>query len=275
VSTSAYELSRDAIRVEGPDAITFLQGQVSQDVAGLAIGMSAFTFILEPQGKVDVWGRVTRVAADAVVVDVDGGYGEAAMARLNRFKLRTKATIELLPWRSVAVRDDLPPGLQADVVAGFDWPHFTGVDLLGPSIVPPAGAIVHSAEHYERRRIEAGVPRLGHELDANTIPAEAGPVVVARSVSFTKGCYTGQELVARVDSRGNNTPRNLRRVVITGGVPERGADVTSDGIHIGVLTSVAATATGAVALASIRRGVEVPSEARIDGFAATVEALPA
>src|ERR1700754_2460551 len=100
----AYELDREVIRIAGPDAISYLQGQLSQDVAGLAVGASAFTFLLEPQGKVSVWGRITRVADDAIVFDVDSGFAEAAMARLTRFKLRTKADIERLDWQVVAIR---------------------------------------------------------------------------------------------------------------------------------------------------------------------------
>src|SRR5687768_1874889 len=214
-----YELDRDVLRISGPDAISFLQGQLSQDVAGLAVGASAFTFLLEPQGKVSAWGRITRIADDAILFDVDRGFAEAAIARLNRFKLRTKAEIEQVDW---------------PVYADFDWPGFDGADLIGD----------HA--DYERRRIEAGVPAMGHEFDANTIPAEAGDVIIEKSVSFTKGCYTGQELVARVDSRGNNTPRRLRLVRIDGGVPESGSELLVDDKIVGKLTSVAASDGGAV-----------------------------
>lgn len=81
----------------------------------------------------------------------------------------------------------------------------------------------------ERLRITAGVPRVGAELDPSVIPAEVGRWFVDGSASFTKGCYTGQELVARVDSRGSNTPRHLRVITVTGGVPSVGDDVVVDG----------------------------------------------
>jgi folate-binding protein YgfZ len=259
----AYPLERDVVRIAGPEAISFLQGQLSQDVARLAIGDSAFTFLLEPQGKVSAWGRVTRTADDEIIFDVDGGFGDAAVARLNRFKLRTKADIQRLDWRVVAVRGDAPPPERAPghadvVVATFDWPGFDGFDLLGVDVAAPAGVTVGAPADHERRRIEAGVPALGHELDADTIPAEAGPLVIERSVSFTKGCYTGQELVARVDSRGSNTPRRVRLVRIDGGVPGEGSEVVVDDKVAGRITSVAASATGAVALASVQRAVTPP-----------------
>jgi len=254
-----YKLERDVIRISGPDAISFLHGQLSQDVAGLTVGASAFTFLLEPQGKVSAWGRITRVADDAIVFDVDGGFGDVAIARLTRFKLRTKADIERLEWSVVAVRGDIdfdPSG--AAVVAPFHWPGFEGVDLMGPAVEMPSGVSVGDATDYERRRIEAGVPAMGHELDVNTIPAEAGATIIDTSVSFTKGCYTGQELVARVDSRGNNTPRRLHLVRVDDGVPESGSELLVDDKSVGRLTSVAPSGSGAVALAYVQRAVVPP-----------------
>jgi len=257
--TIAYPLDRDVIRIVGPDAISFLQGQLSQDVVRLAVGASAFTFLLEPQGKVSAWGRITRVADDAIIFDVDRGFADVAIARLSRFKLRTKADFERLDWRVVAVRGDVAYDTTgAGVVATYDWPGFEGLDLMGADIAAPAGIVAGDHAEYERRRIEAGVPVMGHELDAATIPAEAGDVIIDKSVSFAKGCYTGQELVARVDSRGNNTPRRLRLVRIDDGVPDAGSELLVDGKVVGKLTSVAASDSGAVALAYVQRGVVPP-----------------
>ena len=258
----AYTLDRDIIRIAGPDAISYLQGQLSQDVAALAAGASAFTFLLEPQGKVSAWGRVTRVADDAVLFDVDAGFADVALARLTRFKLRTKADIERLDWRMMAIRGDAESFDHGDAVfARFDWPDFEGVDLMGADVTVPSDITVGDHAEYERRRIEAGVPVMGHELDANTIPAEAGDVVIDKSVSFTKGCYTGQELVARVDSRGNNTPRRLRLVRVDDGVPEPGSELLVDDKAVGRLTSVAPSGRGAVALAYVQRAVVPPTAA--------------
>src|SRR5687768_12379363 len=90
------KVPRDVVRVSGPDAISFLQGQLSQDVDGLAVGATAWSLLLQPQGKVDALVRVTRIADDAVVLDVDGGFGDAVVTRLDRFKLRVKADIDAL-----------------------------------------------------------------------------------------------------------------------------------------------------------------------------------
>jgi folate-binding protein YgfZ len=271
----AVRIARDVVRVSGPDAATYLQGQLSQDVVRLQVGSCAWTFVLQPQGKVDAWFRITRLADDAYLCDVDGGAGEALVARLNRFKLRVKLTIESLEWQCVAVRgvpalDVDADALGAPVAAPVDWAGTVGVDLLGPAVVLPPGIAEGTREQYDAWRVAVGMPAMGAELDESTIPAEAGVVDV--SVSFTKGCYTGQELVARVDSRGSRTPRKLRRVVLA---PQHAVApgtvlLADDGHEVGVLTTVASGA----ALAYVRREVEPPATALVEGVPVSVEALP-
>src|SRR6185312_2912368 len=142
----------------------------------------------------------------------------------------------------------------------------------------PAGLEVCDPAAYEVMRIEAGLAAMGRELEERTIPEETG--LVAATVSFTKGCYTGQELVARIDSRGGNVPRRLRGVVAASDGPTAmavGQAVTVGGQEIGRLTSVAVSPTrGAVALAYIKRGNQPPVRAQLDGDGpdVTVVALP-
>jgi folate-binding protein YgfZ len=268
----AVWLPRDVVRVAGPDAESFLQGQLSQDVAGLAAGGgSAWSFLLQPQGKVDAFLRVTKQADDEFILDVDAGWGEAVMARLNRFKLRVKADIDARPdWRCLAIRgprahEVAPP----DTGTTADWPGLPGVDLLGPDPTVPDGVPLASIEDYERARIAAGVPVMGKELDEHTIPAESG--VVDRAVSFTKGCYTGQELVARIDSRGGNVPRRLRAlVVVDGSTLPTGAAIDVDGKDRGRVTSAAP----GMALAYVHRDVEPPADATVAGTAVRITTLP-
>jgi folate-binding Fe-S cluster repair protein YgfZ len=177
----AFWWDRDVVRIAGPDAAAFLQGQLSQDVDAVAPGTSAWALLLQPQGKVDAFVRLTRVGGDEFVVDVDAGWGEATVARLERFKLRVKADVERLPWRCLALRsgDGVSPVRvdTADVLAvTCDWPGFSGTDLLGEEPAVPAGIEIGDAVDLERRRIAAGFPRMGAELDVRTIPAEAGVV---------------------------------------------------------------------------------------------------
>ncbi|MDH4147972.1 MAG: hypothetical protein OEY23_22680 [Acidimicrobiia bacterium] len=278
----AVELARDVVRASGPDAATFLQGQLSQDVAGLAVASSAWTLLLEPQGRLTAWLRVTRTADDAFLLDVEAGHAEAVVARLSRFKIRTRCELDVLDgWRMVALRG---PGssavdltdIAAEVVADAGWPEPAGVDLVGPGVTTPAGVLRCSPLAYDIVRIEAGVPAMGHDLDERVIPAEAG--IVEGSVSFTKGCYTGQELVARLDSRGGNVARRLRRLEVDGpALPPRGAALVGAGGEVGRLTSVAATGAAgggpaAVALGYVHRSVEPPASlvARWDGGEAAV-----
>ena len=266
----------------GPEAVSFLEGQLSQAVAGLAPGGSTWAFLLQPQGKVVAFLRVLRVGEEELVLETDAGSGPAMIERLNRFKLRVKADLDLLDWRCVAVRGpsshEAAAGGTGTVVVA-DWPGLPGADLVGEAAAGPDGVPVCSMEAYEAVRIEAGIPVMGKELDESTIPAEAG--VVDRSVSFTKGCYTGQELVARIDSRGGNVPRRLRGLVFPDDVAmPAGATLQADGKDVGRVTSVAfSPRVGAtVALAYVRRAVEPPAEVVVswDGGSspARVEALP-
>jgi folate-binding protein YgfZ len=280
-SLGAIEIDRDVVRVAGPDALAYLQGQLSQNVEDLDVGSTALSFLLAPTGKVDAWLRVTRRSGDEVILDVAGGHGEAVLARLRRFLLRTKADVDPLAWRAVALRG---PG--AEAVAGDDrltvpalWPGVEGVDLLGPDVAPPPGVEVVGRDAFESLRIRAGVPALGAELTEATIPAEAGQAVIDASVDFTKGCFTGQELVARIDSRGGRVPRRIRGVLVPGGGPAVGDAVVVEGSEVGKVTSVAPhPAGGSVALALVGRAVEPPAAAEVataaGPVAATVVGLP-
>jgi folate-binding protein YgfZ len=272
-SVGAVWLGRDVVRVSGPDAVEFLQGQCSQDVAALPVGQSAWSWVLQPQGKVDALARATRESGDVIVLDTDGGYGEALLARLARFKLRVKADLEVLRWRCLAVRG--PDAKQIGGGVDATWPGLPGVDVLGQDPPVPDGIAIVSHAAYEAVRIEAGVPAMGAELTERTIPAETG--IVDRTVSFTKGCFTGQELVARIDSRGGHVPRHLRGLALVDVAPI-GAAIEVNGKVAGSLTSVAPRPGGAVGLAYIGRDVTLPADVAVRWEGGTtsgrVEVLP-
>ena len=279
----AVPIERDAIVVSGPEALGYLQGQLSQDVEVLGVGESARSLLLQPSGKVDAWLRVTRSTDDELILDVDAGHGEAVLARLRRFKLRTKAELAGVRWSGWALRG---PSVQRREGAGPDvlalpagWPGVSGVDLLGPAVERPAGLDELAVGALEALRVECGVPAMGAELTDATIPAEGGQWLIDASVSFTKGCYTGQELVARIDSRGGNVPRPIRGLLVEGDPVPTGSTVWFDGKEVGLVTSTARSAAlGAIALAPIARGVEDGSAVEIevgpDRRSATVAGLP-
>jgi folate-binding protein YgfZ len=258
------EVGRDAVWVAGDDAETYLQGQCSADVGALGGGESAWTFLLQPSGKVEVLARVTR-RPGGFVLDTDGGFGAVLVERLRRFLLRTKATVEPLAWRCLAVRRPGPRlvTMGAELIAQADWHGQPGFDILGETVEPPLGATRIERPGYERLRVEAGWPAMGTELTPDTIPAESG--VVCEAASFTKGCYTGQELVARIDSRGGHVPHLLRHVRLSRAATP-GDPLHVDGKEVGRLTSVA----GDLALAYVARAVEPPASADLG----SVEAIP-
>ena len=281
-TAAAVNVPRDVVRVSGPDAEAYLQGQCSQDVSSLVAGGSAESLLLSPQGKVEVYLRMTRVGDQEFLLDTDEGFGSAVVARLERFRLRMRVDLEPLDWVCLAVRG--PEAAQGvtggpEVVLPVAWAGLDGVDLLGPP--PPEGtgrwvadSVVDApAEAWEAVRIEAGVPVNGRELVDGTIAAEVG--LVERTVSFTKGCFTGQELVARLDARGSKVARRLRGLVVGtgpggGAIPEGAAPSlvgstvhTHDGEHeVGRLSSAAWSPGhgGPVALATLHRRIEVPEE---------------
>ena len=253
-------MSRDVVRVAGADAVDYLQGQLSQDI-GAALGLA---FLLEPTGKVSALLRWRRTDDDTFVLDTDAEAGDALLARLRRFLLRTKADVEQIDVRCVRLF-----GGDVDGAVAAVWPPVDDapVDLLDAE--PPPGTGDLDRVGYDRKRILAGVPVCGVDIGAETIPAEAGQWVIDAAVSFTKGCYTGQELVARIDSRGGNVPRPLRVLQSAdGGSMPPVADVLdgSDAV-VGRITSAAAD----VALGPIARKVEPGTTVRVgDGTLAVV-----
>jgi len=294
-----FRSSRDVLAVRGPDAEAYLQGQLSQDVAALPVGAAADSLLLEPDGKLSALLRVTRSDGQGFVIDVDAGYGDAVTARLRRFLLRSKVELEKVAWRCLSLRGPVVGEAAAGLLAvlsergvlalPFEWNGWAGVDLLGPEDVVlgpdavelPVGLVACGPLAVEACRIVSGIPAMGTELTGKTIAAEAG--LVERTVSFTKGCYTGQELVARIDSRGSNVARRLVGLVAPAGpagdagdaVLARGmtlhageappGDGAADDKVAGTVTSAAWSAElGAwAALGYLHRSVEAPGPVRV------------
>lgn len=270
----ATTISRDAVRVSGSDATTFLQGQLSQDLDALAVSTSTWTFVLQPDGKVHTWARLTKTAADVYLLDTDAGAGEALGQRLSRFLLRTKAEVEALSLDGVAVRgDDLPHPDVAEGVLRLPSPHHLGYDLLGAGATAPADVEVVDAERLDAHRIEHGIPAMGAELHDGVIPAEVGQWIIDESVSFTKGCFVGQELVARIDSRGGNVPRHLRAIVCDAAV-EVGDEIETSGPASSVTSAATSMAHGPVALAFCGRKVEPGAQVVVGATQGVVHELP-
>jgi tRNA-modifying protein YgfZ len=295
---------RGAVLVTGPEAWSYLQSLVSADLDTVGDAAGVHSLLLTPQGKLDVDFRLLRVG-DEAWLDCDPGFGEQLAASLNRFRIRVKCDVidRTGSWGSLAVRGpgavDVASALNVEVSATlhahvpFDdavvvrapWPGGDGFDVVGPTStvasaadrLTAAGVASCSSDAYEALRIEVGVPRQGYDLDEKTIPQEA--FLERDAVSFTKGCFLGQELVCRIDTRGR-VNRYLRRLTsIADGRPPRGSEIVSGDKVVGTVTSSVASAdVPAAALGYVRHEVDPPAEVELrwDGGAgqAVVEALP-
>jgi folate-binding protein YgfZ len=258
VSAVVSRPPRDVVVVTGADARSFLQSLVSQDLDPLADGDGVRSLLLTPQGKLDVeFGLV--LVGDEVWLVCEGGLGEQLASSLNRFKIRVDVQIELRPDLGVLLV--LDGGEVEEPAVPSPWPGARGVEVVGPAEKVDAleaehvgsGAERWPGEEYERRRIAAGVPRQGFELDGKTIPQEA---FLEPSVSFDKGCFLGQELVCRIDTRGH-VNRYLRRLTtIEGEAPPGGAEIVAGEKVVGAVTSAA----DGTALGYVRREVEPPAD---------------
>lgn len=245
----AVRESVTAISVSGADARRYLHSQLSNDIENLAVGSTCNSLLLEPVGRVVALLRVGCVADDAFMLEFDTAVDEsvvgAVVARLSRFLIRTKAVIETVNVDVVRVRsttDDPIPSTLRELpgVRPAWWCDGSAIDIVGASDVPSElSSVIDSttsgASRLEAERVRRGWPANGREIvPGETIPASLGVVPVA--VSFTKGCYPGQELVERMDSRGSTAPRTLRVIEdLELGV---GDDITAAGAVVGVVTSV-------------------------------------
>ena len=225
-------LQRDVITATGADARTYLHSQLSQDISGMRVGETRQSLLLQPTGKLDGIIRVTCVEGETFVLDVDSGCGEAVLARLNRFKIRVKADLSLGRESWVAIRNaqtPIPGSIPAWRCDG------SAVDLR--SETAPTEFRQGSNNDYEQARIIAAWPTMNTDVTETSIPAETG--IIDEAVSFTKGCYPGQELVERMDSRGSIAPRQLRYVQV-GEDAVVGQEVEHEGRQ-GMITSLSGT----------------------------------
>ena len=253
---------RGFVLVSGPDTFSFLQALVSADLDPLADGDAVHSLLLAPQGKLDVDFRLLRVGPEEAWLDCAPRLGAQLKTSLTRFLIRVKAEIvdrsgELGMLSRIGADDGMvvPDGVhRIDTAWGFD--------LIGSRDALPAVTGVDPVA-FEAWRIEQAIPVQPADVDDTTIPQEA--FLERDAVSFTKGCFIGQELVCRIDSRGH-VNRFLRRLAVAGGiVPPAGAEVLAGDTVVGHVTSAVAVPgeDRAVALGMVRREVEPPAAVTI------------
>jgi folate-binding protein YgfZ len=287
---------RGKLALTGTEAKAFLHGQVTNDVESLEPGTGAYAAFLSHKGKMQGDLRILDTG-DELLLDTERHALQGLFNMIRRYKLGMdvelhKRTLEtgLLSLvgpgaRAVAGAEALPAAEHANAHAELGARRVllavtdAGVDVFAAAgdveavreALVAAGAVPVSEEAAEVVRVESGRPRWGHELDDTVIPQEAG--LNERAVSFTKGCYVGQETVARLHYRGkpNRHLRGLRLAApVAPGTP----------LHLGervvgtIGSSVVSPVLGPIALAIVRREAEPGVTLDAGGVAAEVVTLP-
>jgi folate-binding protein YgfZ len=288
---------RGKLIVSGGEAAEYLQGQLTNDVEALSPGDGQYAALLDRKGHMQADMRVLRTSTEEIWIDTEPEALGAVRRHLETYKIGREVTVvdvsaeraifSLVGPRSVEIAATavLPEyaGEATDVsgVACLAVGTADGVDLIARSTdaehlrkaLVAAGAVEVGPEAAEIVRIETGAPRFGAEMSAETMPAEAG--IVERAVSFTKGCYIGQEPVARLHYKGRPN-RHLRGLELSAPAAP-GASLRLGEKEVGRVGSACVSpARGPIALAIVRREAEPGAELAVgeDGVTARVVDLP-
>src|ERR1044072_5212640 len=283
--------------VTGPDAAEYLQGQLTNDVDALEPGQGCYAALLDRKGHMQADMRVLRLSPEEAWIDTEPEAIEAARRHLAMYKIgrevevddvgAERAILSLAGPRSAEIAGSPPldtyscapishSGVECTAVGTRD-----GIDLIAAQgdaeqlreSLAAAGAPEVGAEAAEILRIEAGTPRFGSEMGPQTMPAEAG--IVEAAVSFTKGCYIGQEPVARLHYNGRPN-RHLRGLRLSAPATP-GASLRLGEKEVGEIGSYCLSpALGPLGLAIVRREAEPGAELAVgeDGVTARVVDLP-
>lgn len=275
---------RTILAVRGRDAALFLQGMLTQEIANLAPGEVRQGCQVDRRGRLlaEMW---IRRLDDGVDLEIQLDRLEAVRESLDRHHFLEDATFEQMPELSVllltgpsagkiAVSIDLPVWPVRDA-GGADFHILTPDPVDLGARLTAAGAVPLGGQTLDRLRIEAGIPWFGREMGHDTLPLEVG---LEAAISFEKGCYVGQEAVARLHYQGK--PRSgLAGVRFMGDPAPSGSPIFSADEHVGTLRSVAPApkkdAGDAIGLATLRREIlEEGRLVRISGRDARIEILP-
>ena len=288
---------RARIAVSGAEAADYLQGQVTNDVEALESGLGAYAALLDRKGRMQGDMRVLRIADDEFEIDSEAVAAPALLRHLQMYKIGREVTVDEIGDRGpilsvigpaaheVTATGPLAPehAHRVQMLAGVEVRAIAtdlGVDLACPADglgavreeLARAGAEEVSEAAVEIVRVESGRPRFGAEMTTATIPEEAG--INERAVSFIKGCYIGQETVARLHYKGKPN-RHLRGLRLSGSA-SAGDPVSAGDREVGTIgTAVLSPAYGPIALAILRREAEPGSTVTVgDGVEAELVDLP-
>ncbi len=304
--------ARGLVRVTGPDRAKYLHSILTNDILALVPGQGCYAALLDVKGHLQADMRLF-VLDDAVLIDLDPMLTASLIPALKRYIVIYKVKLEELSherlhlamwgpksgdWLTALFGRTLPTLPDYHLVT-WEWQgtpiqviHWSetgekGVHLLVPSAIGAAfwtallecgrsiGAMPVGIRAVESLRIEAGVPRFGAELDGTRFPAEAG---IEQAVSYTKGCYLGQETTMRIKTQGS-VNRKLVGLLLDGSrLPETGSALFADGQKVGVVTSAVDSPTlkRKIALGYAQKGFFSPGAVLTleDQSRATITELP-
>src|SRR5688572_19003003 len=295
----------DVVELTGADRRRFLHGYVTADVQGLDDGASAYGFLTSHQGRV-LADLAVLAAPDRLFLELPAGSAERVATHLGKYVIADRVEIRPRPdlhaitlfgavaeaaagaalspgENSVAEETVLDTPVLADRRAVWGMPAVTlwveaerAADLFRRLLEAgrPAGLVPVGLAALETRRVELGVPRFGRDFGADHFPQETG--LEERAVSYTKGCYLGQEVIARIHYRGQAN-RVMRGLLLEGAAPPDGTEVSFEGRPLGTLSSAVESPVmeRAIALAVLhRRGAEPGTRVQLPVGEAVVAGLP-
>jgi tRNA-modifying protein YgfZ len=286
---------RAKLEVAGDEAAEYLQGQLTNEIEGLGPDQGCYAALLDRKGHVQADMRVLRLSDGKIWLDLEPGPAPTVLRHLRTYSVGRELEIEDVS-ENWAVTSLIGP--QAAEITGIDglraehgqrFRHWDGVEVLGVAtdlgldlitrcdqkealrnLLVAGGAVEVSEAAAEILRVESGRPRFGAEITPEVMPAEAG--IVERAVDFEKGCYIGQEPVARLHYRGKPN-RHLRGLRLSAPA-EPGARLWLEEREVGSVGTVCVSpALGPIALAIVRREAEPGDALRVGDAAATAEVV--
>jgi len=287
--------ARRILLVGGEDAVDFLQGQLTNDIAAIAPGQGCYAALLDRKGHMQADMRALRLTEVEIWLDTEPGSAQAVLRHLSTYRVGRRVEIAELGAER-AILSLIGPAAPKLAGAGPLSPEHAhrelevggvscravatdlGVDLIcsrGEAAVVSGALVEAGAEGVgeaaaEIVRVEAGRPRFGREMSTATIPQEAG--IEGRAVSFTKGCYIGQETVARLHYKGRPN-RHLRGLRLEAPVAD-GDPIMLGEREVGRIgTAVVSPARGPIALAVIRREAEPGALVAVGGNGNSAEVV--
>lgn len=256
------------IAVSGEDRLKWLHDLTTQFLTDLEVGLWKPAMILDPQGHIEYQFNVVDDGTTTFLV-LDASYAETLVAYLTKMKFMLKVDVRDATSEFAVLR---APG--------------AATDIGGPFALVPRGEVAQMAQAFnavaiqvgtwalDAERVAAGRPRIGFETDHKTIPNEIG--VLNGAVHMNKGCYRGQESVAKIFNLGN-PPRRLTMLHLDGsdvGFPATGTKIENDGVVVGFIGTVARHhELGTIALAIVKRNTPLDATLSVDGIAAAQQPI--